>query len=369
MTTTFSSENTFITSLDKLLEEALYQYDLPGLSVGVQTKAGAPLIRTMGYSNYQTKSPLSPHHIFHMASISKLFTAAGVLRLASKGVLSLDTPLVDLLPWFTMLEDSLAGNGFRRITPRQVLSHTAGLPDVTDYQWEIAAKEDTALTDYCQSKDVTQRTLLWPPEENKFSYSNIGYELLGALIQHYGGLSFEDYMEKHFFSPLGMNHSTFKTFERAGDKTTNISSLEKSGVVIPHGKTPENQIVPEKHFPYNRGHGPSSTLTAPLGDVLLWAQSWITGHSLIREWIKKENPWAPIAVVPNNGEKMGLGWFIRQEGTLTFYGHEGSDDGFRSSLWLCPEKGWSILVCANITRAPVKRINKEIAQILLALKM
>ena len=352
-------------SLEKLLQEALYQYDLPGLSIGCKRDDDPVQIITGGYSNYVKKTVLTSHHVFHMASISKLFTASGVIQLALNGAFSLDTPLKTLLPWFTMLKDPATEDGWRRITPRQILSHTSGLPDVTDYHWEIASTSDTALVDYCQSIDVTRRTLLWPPEDCRFSYSNIGYELMGALIQEYSGLSFEQYMEENFFIPLGMGNATFKTYERTGDGTSKISSLEKAGVVVPHGKNARHQIQPEPHFPYHRGHGPSSTLTATMEDVLLWGHSWQNSNPVISKLFQRENPWAPIATVPNNGEEIGLGWFIRKEGELTFYGHEGSDDGFRSSLWICPEKKWTILVCANITKAPVKKINKEVSRILL----
>ena len=79
--------------------------------------------------------------------------------------------------------------------------------------------------------------------------------------------------------------------------------------------------------------------------------------------------WRPYATVPNNGEQMGLGWFMREQtvtsddGTSCTYqlcGHEGTDDGFRASFWICPELDMVTVVLSNLSGAPVKRINKKL---------
>ena len=66
------------------------------------------------------------------------------------------------------------------------------------------------------------------------------------------------------------------------------------------------------------------------------------------------------ATVPNNGEKMGLGWFMRRQKGYQLYGHEGTDDGFRASFWICPELDLGIVVLSNLSGAPVKKLNKKL---------
>ena len=66
------------------------------------------------------------------------------------------------------------------------------------------------------------------------------------------------------------------------------------------------------------------------------------------------------AEVPNNREKMGLGWFMRRQGGYQLYGHEGTDDGFRASLWICPKLKLVIVVLSNLSGAPVKKLNKKL---------
>jgi len=351
--------------LQKLLQDALYNYDLPGLSVGIQKGEDAPMTFSAGYSNYEEKKLLDDSNIFHMASITKLFTASSILKLANEGYLSLDDSLISLLPYFSMKEDKITGEDYKTITPRQVLSHTAGLPDVTDYHWELEEKGDDALFSYCTSEDVQNRTLLWSPLENKFSYSNIGYELLGLLAQEISGLSFEDYVANNFFGPLNMNRSTLRTYERTPKCSLKFEDLEDVGVVVPYEKNKDNHIVRVPHFPYHRGHGPSSTLTAPLTDVLKWGQAFFQPSSIINDTLGDEDPWKVIAPIPNSQEHIGLSWFIREEDGLSFYGHEGSDDGFRSSFWICPEEKLAIVVCSNLSRAPVKKINRKVFESLI----
>lgn len=350
-------------TIQKLIDDSLFNYDLPGLAVGIQKGDDQPVVLSSGYSNYHEKKVLNREHIFHMASITKLLTGYSVLKLAKEGNLSLDEPLISLLPWFTMKTDSLTGDEYKTVTPRQILSHTAGLPDVTDYHWQLEEIADDALYKYCTSEDVQNRTLLWSPLENKFSYSNIGYELLGCLIQEKSGLSFEEYVAQNFFIPLGMKESTLRTYERTPNKSLKIDDLEEAGLVVPYVKNDENNIVKVANFPYHRGHGPSSTLTGPIADILKWGQAFFEPSSVIKAATGEEEPFKPISAIPNSKEFIGLSWFIREENGFTFYGHEGSDDGFRSSLWICPKEKLAVVVCCNLSRAPVKKINKKVSDL------
>ena len=132
-------------SITAFLKDALYNYDLPGLSVGIQSKDDEAIILSFGYSNYEKKTPLTKEHIFHMASITKLFTGSSVLKLANEGIVSLDAPLVSLMPYFSMKENKNLDFSYKTITPRQILSHTSGLPDVTNYHWELKEHEKNSL--------------------------------------------------------------------------------------------------------------------------------------------------------------------------------------------------------------------------------
>lgn len=333
--------------LDTYLNKALYYYDLPGLAVHVGI-GDRDYFSSVGWQNALTKSLLQRNHIFHMASVTKLFVSTSILQLWEKGLLDLDEKLITYLPQFRMSDDR-----YRRITIRQLLSHTSGMPDVKDYHWDKPETDDGALLRYVLSPEVREAYLLFDPEEGKFAYSNIGYEILGAVIAAVSGKSFEDYVAENIFSPLGMDNSDLLTFRRNMDE-----------VCAPHEKTKDNKFAIVKHFPYNRAHGPSSTLTSNLDDMAIWAQA-VLGKKILNP-STFDVAWKEHSIVPNNQERIGLAWFRREQKGYFLYGHEGSDDGFRASFWVCPELDVSITVCSNLSGAPVKRINREIFDRLLS---
>ena len=185
--------------------------------------------------------------------------------------------------------------------------------------------------------------------------------MLGVIISQVSGVSFEEYVTKNLFVPLGMNDSGLLTFER-GNGSLQLEDLTKAGMAMPHTKDQKNHIIHEPFYPYNRAHAPSSTLTTNLGDMEIWAKAHLNKTFLNSESYDKM--WHREAEVPNNGEFMGLSWFIREQNGYTLYGHEGNDDGFRASFWICPALNMHIAVASNITKAPVKKINKSVFDLL-----
>lgn len=334
--------------LDKYIEEALYYFDLPGLVI-VAEFGGEVYENAAGYRDFLAKEPLAATDIFHMASVSKLFTGTAILQLEEKGLLSVDDKLTKHLPWIKVDDDRL-----EEITIKHMLTHTSGLADVEDYHWDMPETDQGALKRYCCSDEVSKSKMLWSPNENKFRYSNIAYEILGCLVAEKSDMTFEEYIKENIFIPLGMYDSEFLTFER------NSENMAK-----PHKKDENKHIIKEEHYPYNRAHGPSSTLTTNGADIGKWAKANLDKQLLSTETYEKA--WTEYATVPNNGEKMGLSWFMRRQGGYDLYGHEGTDNGFRSSFWICPELNGYIAVMANITGAPVKKINKQVFKLIMDL--
>lgn len=329
--------------LDEMLTNVHYYYDLPGMAVCVGTGGkGLAYVKAIGVKNTETKEALHPEDIFHMASMAKLFTGTGIMQLWEKGLLDLDDTVADFLDGFHM-NDKAAGE----MTIRRLLSHTSGMPDVTDYHWDEPTSDPDALENYVRSPEITDARLLWPPSERKFSYSNIGYDMLGLVIAKVSGMSFEEYMAEHIFRPLEMADSTFFTPDRDMGK-----------ICAPHEKNSANQTIPMKHYPYNRIHAPSSTLTSNLYDAAKWAVAHLNQKMFRPETY--ELIFEPFATVPNNGEEICLSWFKREQNGFQLFGHEGADVGFRSSFWICPQLDLFTVVCSNLSNAPLKKISKQV---------
>lgn len=369
-------------------------YDIPGIAVGVycdvkessSVDGGAYIFTGAGgYRNYETKDMLQPNTVFHCTSVSKLFTAMGVMKLVEQGKLSLSERFCDVVPWL-----SIADKRWEDITIEALLTHTSGLTDVNDYHWEEHKTDDGALKEYALSGEVAERRLLWDPagrdEEGsksgligRFRYSSMAYDLLGLVIAEISGVSFEEFMMREIFVPLEMNDTTFMTCERIKKhiKRTNSSktgdvfllAVDDAKLAMPHCKGRDRVIRIEETYPYTRQHAPSSTLTSTAGDLLKWAEALMMSASLHEGSIKEM--WTPRVEVPDTGEQMGLGWFIRKQemsagnGEAREYilaGHEGSDDGFRTSFWMCPELGIATVLLCNLTDAPLKKLNKQLLE-------
>jgi CubicO group peptidase (beta-lactamase class C family) len=359
--------------LDFMLNEYLdrtFEYnDLPGLAIGV--KAG-DLVYTgaRGWADHPSRAPLTTRHVFHFASVSKLFVAAAVARLAEQNKIALDGSLLEQLPWFKPRDERCA-----HITVRQLVTHKAGLPDVKSYDWDRPETDAGALKRYLLSDGVSGMTLLSEPSDTApFQYSNIGYEILGALIAEASEQTFEDFISEHFFVPAGMVDSTFLTFLRApegrrpgGERwTANLASADPRPnaadvlearfprLAMPHAKNAANDLARLNVYPYTRQHAPSSTLTSTLADITRWGDVFLSGEN------RGSTDSTGTRLLPHAVEDKFFGWFKDECRGSTLYGHEGTDDGFRSSFWLCPERDIQITVLSNVSKAPVKKINRQL---------
>lgn len=324
------------------MKDCLYYYDLPGLALSLRM-GDFDYKETCGYTDSVNETALSKSAVFHMASVSKIFTGTAIMMLAREGRLALDDKLCEVLPWLEICDAN-----YPDVTLRHMLTHTSGMNDVYDYHWDKPKTGEDALRNYVMSDEVRSQKFLHSPCEGKFSYSNIAYEILGAVIADKSGMSFEEYIEEKIFGPLGMDNSSFLTFER-----------DERELARPHQKDEGKHIVLCSHYPYNREHGPSSTLTTDIYDIEKFANAHISGMQIDYDEI-----WREYAGVPNNGERMGLSWFMRKQRGRQMYGHEGTDDGFRASFWICPKEDMYVAVMSNISKAPVKKISKGVADIL-----
>ena len=360
---------------NEFMDEVMNLNDLPGLAVGVSiggVSCAVPsddlteFVGVRGYRDYSARDPLKEDSIFHCASVSKLFTSSAVMKLVEAGILSLDDRLCEILPGL-----NIADKRFEEIRLWNMLTHTSGLGDVDDYRWYDFETDNGSLRRYVyEAEEVLAQPMLWDPRETRFRYSNIAYEILGQIVSECSGLSYEDFVSRHLLEPAGMSSSTMKTFERAG--APNFRDNER--MALPHEKKPDRSIGPVEFYPYTRQHAPSSTLTSTAGDLLSWGRAHLKSagggdaeDSSAGPLLKPETygtVWREYATVPNNGEKMGIGWFMREQNkgpqVFRLCGHEGTDAGFRASFWMCPELDIVTVVLSNLSGAPVKRINKKL---------
>jgi CubicO group peptidase (beta-lactamase class C family) len=192
------------------------QHDYFRFNGNVLVAKGGNIIyqQDLGYADFNSKRPLNDSSVFELASLSKQFTAMGIMILKEKKLLDYDDNIKKFFPAFP----------YPAITIRHLLTHTSGLPGYEDQfekKWDrkkIAFNKDI-IEMLRQEKD----TLFFKPG-SKWKYSNTGYALLASIIEKASGMSYSDFMTKSIFQPLGMTHTfIYNTRRSAGQLPANYA--------------------------------------------------------------------------------------------------------------------------------------------------
>ena len=312
--------------LDSVYNSYVSKLQVPGLAVGILLHDSVLYSKGFGVTNLNSKIPVTKQSVFHLASVSKAFVATAIMQLAGQGKIALDSPLVKYLPNF-----KLNSEGYRDITIRQMLSHTSGLPDVQDYDWDTPRYDDRALESYVLS--LQTKELAFHPGED-FGYSNMAYNILGEVISKVSGVTFEEYMTINILLPGKMFSSSFLNVSIIPELTT-----------YPHIRG-HRRIEVSEIYPYNRCHAPSSTLRSSLSDMLKWAAILANGSNQILSQRRLEQMTTSHYEV-NPFTFAGLGWFIHEDNEIRYIFHTGRDVGFSSMFVYFPKQCMSIVVLSN----------------------
>ncbi len=328
--------NRYETALQPLLEEFIGNQGVPGFTIVVVARLRVAYSYSFGMTDSENPTPVTNRSLFHMASVTKPFTATAVMQLAQRRKIALDAPVAEYLPYF-----KVHGKYKGAVTVRQMLTHTAGLPDVTDYHWGDPHDDDGALERYVRSLRDLQ--LEFRPG-TAFRYSNIGYDILGDLVFKASGKTYDDYVYDHILAPLGMTESTMLA-----------RKVNRRALVLGHVLDSEGDPRASRVYPYNRAHSPSSGLISNAKDMTRWAianlnRGELRGRRILRSKTY-DAMWQSARQLDDlpggSGTSVGLGWFLKSHRGNLLITHSGGDTGFLSDLALLPEKGIAVVWMSN----------------------
>jgi CubicO group peptidase (beta-lactamase class C family) len=332
-----------------LVETFLDSHDAAGLAVAV-VRDEEVVAQGFGVRDVGSGAPVTPDTMFHLASVSKPFVATAIVSLATARdgtgrELDLDAPITEWVPELT-----LADGRTSEVTARRLLSHTSGLPDVSEYGWHDPQLGDDALSDFVRSLSGWR---LQAEPGSEFSYSNAGFEILGLLLARATGTTFEEAVRAQVLVPLGMRESTFLR-----------SEVPRHLAAAPHVGRP--LTVPAGAYPYSRRHAPSSTLHSNLAEMCRWMVAHFEpavapetdGH-----WARLDaglvevmsQPVVPLGRPPWE-ESAALGWAVGRYRRHRTLGHSGADPGFGSRVVLVPDRRTGVVVLANSNTVPTSYI-------------
>jgi len=275
-------------------------------------------------ANLEYGIPITPETIFHMASISKQFTAYSIVLLARQGKLNLDYEVRKYLSWFPDLK--------QKITIRNLLNHTSGVRD----QWQLLAIAGTRLDDVINQEQIIkilskQQALNFKPGD-EYSYSNSGFTMLAEIVKSVTGKSLRIFTDSAIFRPLGMNNTHFH------DDYT--------------------EIVPNRSYSYQRDK--NHFANAVLSYSVAGATSLFTNIDDMSKWIinfydHKVDDVRDITQLTqkgktNDGKELdyALGIAVDKYRGHLRYSHGGADAGYRTSVSVFPDMKMGFIVFSNL---------------------
>jgi len=285
--------------------------------------------KSYGSANLEWKVPNTATTRFRLGSVTKQFTAAGILLLEERGKLKTDDPVKMHLPD--------APPAWNKVTIFHLLTHTSGIPSLTEFPdfetWKLSRRSIQ------QSIDLFRDKPLEFPPGHRYNYSNSGYLLLGYLIEKISGETYETFVKKNIFDPLGMKDSGYDSNE------TVISSRAAGYTPGPDGIV--NAAFVHMSIPHGAG-----ALYSTTEDLLRWTNGLFGGKVLSAASLKKMT--TPFK------EDYAFGLVVADVNCRKTIKHGGGIEGFNTELTYLPDERLTIVVLANLNGDAPGRITQQL---------
>lgn len=320
------------------MQKALHEEGLTGAVWSTVDDDGSFTIDAAGLMNAGTGQQMRPDNRVHVGSVAKVVVAMGVLRLITEGRLSLDTPVSELAASVRM--DNRWKNHGDPVRVRHLLTHTAGLDNLRFWQlFSLKAEPDTPLIEVFEDDPSLLRVRSRPG--TRYSYSNMGYTLLGIVIESVTGMSYERYLDTQVLQSLSMHDSTFAFVSQTGAHADSQLAMGHFEEGVPQSAVPT----------YLRPAGQFTTTAADMARLahFLMGDGSVDGapfidHSLLADLSLPRGTEAALS-----GLSIGHGLALAQRDRHGVVGacHPGTTFGFRAMFCLYPSQGKAFFVAMN----------------------
>ncbi|GAB3948174.1 hypothetical protein GCM10028805_21900 [Spirosoma harenae] len=316
----------------------------PGVAVGVLHGGKLIYAKGFGEADVETGAPITPETIFHVASVSKEFTAYGIVLLAQEGKLSIDDDIRKYLP-------EVPDFG-QKITIRHLIHHTSGLRD----QWALLTMAGWGMSDEITKEHIfnlvrRQKELNFAPGA-EYLYCNTGYTLLAEIVARVGKKPFRDWMQERVFGPLAMKNTLFY------DDNERIVK----GRAYSFYKDEDTKVLKKSILSFSNA-GATSLFTT-VTDLAKWIANFKThtiGNTATMTQMLERGRLT-------NGDTILYAFALahgKHKG-LPYYGHAGADAGFRSYIGYFPDQDYGFIILSNQADSNPSAKALELADIYLA---
>jgi CubicO group peptidase (beta-lactamase class C family) len=334
--------------LDSLIQEAMAEWQVPGLSLAIVRKGEPDVVKAYGLRDVEAGLPVTPDTQFLLCSITKSFTALGLAMLADEGRLDWEQPVREYLPEFR-LHDAVATE---RVTVADLLCHRSGLPR-HDWVWmpgDISRQQMFAAFHHLEpSKDIRA----------EFQYCNLGYVALGMIAERLSGRSWEDFTRERIMKPLGMVHTGFshEDLQQAPDSARpyTMDDRDKPGV-----------FVRRRAVLWPISDTPAGGVNAAASDMAKYMRLYLDeGRVNGAELVSKSNLNALQTPRVHSGKSefselsdfhYGFGLASHSYQGERVVSHSGGWIGWSTLMSLMPERGVGVTVLTNRAGSPLSDI-------------
>lgn len=323
---------------------AFNRTDSPGCAVAVYQNGELTLSRAYGMADLQQRIGNSTDTVFHIASVSKQFTAHAINLLVHDGALALDDKVRHFIPQLPAVA--------KDITLRQLLYHTSGLRDELELLWMAGWRDEgdvKTLSDVLNLVQRQQRLNNSPGATHL--YINTGYTLLAEVVRRVSGQSLRDFARERIFRPLAMHNTQF----------VDDSSLIVGNRAVPYQAHADGGFrMSQRRFDYVGAMGLHTTVE----DLAKWERNLLKGSIGGAATVTRMSQ---AGRLPNGTSfGYGMGMHVGTHRGVPMLHHDGVDSGFRSTFVRFPEQKVSVATLCNHQAANTALLSRQVAEIFLA---
>ncbi len=343
---------------DQAVTEALkpiqQKYRLPAIAGAIVTSTGLEGAGVVGVRKSGTGIAASLDDRWHLGSDTKAMTATLVGTLDEQGLLTWNTTVAEVFPDLASAFDP----AMKTVTVQHLLSHRAGLPANLSTPWFTAGGDGNPQR---QRLEALKQSLSQKPEftpGSKFQYSNLGYVIVGAMVEKVTGKSWEEAIQERVFLPLEMKTVGFGGTGTPGQLDQPWGHRDGGRPVAVNGPTADNPPV----------LGPAGRVHCTIQDWAKFVTDQLRG-ARGRPALLKASTYQTLHTPPFGGD-YGLGWVVvkRDWGGGTVLNHCGDNTMNYANVWVAPQRDFAVLVCINQGGQAASNASDEAAAALIRLQ-
>lgn len=324
--------------LGERIAELRARHPMVGLSMAVVRGASTEFCTGAGFADLARRTPISQTTVFRIASITKTFTALGIMQLVQRGLIDLDAPATDYLRAYRLIP---AWPGFGPVTVRQLLTHTGGIGETTGLAAALRPDFGESVDAGARAPDLGEfyrrgvRVVAEPG--TRWAYTDHGFATLGQIIADVTGVGLAQYLRANVFEPLGMTDTDLEPPPRLRSRIATGYVMRGDG---PRAVRHREMITAGASAAYSTTRDMTRYLSALLNGGANDFGAVVESNALATMFAPQ---YQPDPRIPG----LGLAFFRGTAGGHRIVEHQGILPGFTSQLWLAPDDGIGIFACTN----------------------